>query len=558
MKIKCIIKSLITHSLTLSAVAQCSNMCSRHGTCNKSGVCICAKGFGGGDCSLRTCAVGAAFSDAAISTDLAHSGEKCSGRGICDTENGHCVCSYGFGGIACEKTLCANSCSNRGMCRSYRQFAEKQLSVESKRHTYENVWDSNKIYGCICDEGFSGYDCSIRNCPRGDDPLTPGGAQEVQLVRCSSDSGDFVLYFDGYPSTTINANGSKRDLKIALESIKIVHKINVDFSEGETICQTASKNIISITFLENFGPLPSLRPVIMSMDDESFIEVGTNRLNGAMTNDEGDMFLAVSGSKENNECSNRGLCDYGTGICACFYSEGNQYAGSDGYGNPGDRGDCGYPVVTISKCPGNKPCDGHGVCNSVTKRCDCQEGFFGGDCSLRFCEKGLSWFSYPSDDNVGHNKRSECSDMGICDRPSGECRCNQGFFGAACEYMNCGGEKNGPPCSGHGSCLSMRALGALTGQIVYGSDPNNFDTWDADRIHGCFCDEGYEGFDCSLKKCVKGLDSESLHMTVCSGHGTCNSMSGRCMCFRGWGSSNSNGAEGNKDDCGYRKALPRN
>ena len=28
--------------------------------------------------------------------------------------------------------------------------------------TYENVWDATMLYGCLCDEGFYGFDCSLR------------------------------------------------------------------------------------------------------------------------------------------------------------------------------------------------------------------------------------------------------------------------------------------------------------------------------------------------------------------------------------------------------------
>ena len=39
-------------------------------------------------------------------------------------------------------------------------------------YTYTNIWDANKIFGCDCDERYYGSDCSLRNCPVGDDPLT--------------------------------------------------------------------------------------------------------------------------------------------------------------------------------------------------------------------------------------------------------------------------------------------------------------------------------------------------------------------------------------------------
>lgn len=38
------------------------------------------------------------------------------------------------------------------------------------------------------------------------------------------------------------------------------------------------------------------------------------------------------------ECSNEGLCDYGTGSCECFY----RYDSSDGRGNKGKIANCGF------------------------------------------------------------------------------------------------------------------------------------------------------------------------------------------------------------------------
>ena len=39
-------------------------------------------------------------------------------------------------------------------------------------YTYTNIWDATKIFGCQCDEHYTGSDCSLQNCPVGDDPLT--------------------------------------------------------------------------------------------------------------------------------------------------------------------------------------------------------------------------------------------------------------------------------------------------------------------------------------------------------------------------------------------------
>ena len=50
--------------------------------------------------------------------------------------------------------------------------------------TYTNNWDAYNSWGCVCDPSYTGYDCSIRQCPFGDDPGTDNSAREVQLIDC--------------------------------------------------------------------------------------------------------------------------------------------------------------------------------------------------------------------------------------------------------------------------------------------------------------------------------------------------------------------------------------
>jgi len=90
------------------------------------------------------------------------------------------------------------------------------------------------------------------------------------------------------------------------------------------------------------------------------------------------------------ECSNKGTCDRATGDCSCF-------SGYDGVSC--QRASCpGYP----------NSCSGHGVCKTInqlaqadsgnvyklwdkdtTMGCECDQGFFGPDCSERKCKKGV-------------------------------------------------------------------------------------------------------------------------------------------------------------------------
>ncbi len=38
--------------------------------------------------------------------------------------------------------------------------------------------------GCICDEGYEGYDCSLRPCPLTDSGLTSGQQDESVVLYC--------------------------------------------------------------------------------------------------------------------------------------------------------------------------------------------------------------------------------------------------------------------------------------------------------------------------------------------------------------------------------------
>ena len=88
-------------------------------------------------------------------------------------------------------------------------------------------------------------------------------------------------------------------------------------------------------------------------------------------------------------------------------------------------GDCGFIVsgLTVSSCPGDVPCNTHGVCDTSSFRCQCAEGWRFGDCSARSCPLGRSWFDYPFTNEDAHYKLSECSDMGTCDPVTGLCGC---------------------------------------------------------------------------------------------------------------------------------------
>jgi len=99
-------------------------------------------------------------------------------------------------------------------------------------------------------------------------------------------------------------------------------------------------------------------------------------------------------------------------------------------------------------CSQDNKCNGHGVCDWCYDKCICQEGFgspsdnimlgknIRKDCSERVCPSGKAIADIPSSATQAH-AQAECSNRGICNRDSGECKCFYPFAGYACERMSC-------------------------------------------------------------------------------------------------------------------------
>lgn len=500
--------------------ALCPNACSMQGSCNHFNRCDCYSGFTGGDCSERLCAHGKAWSDEATGTDVAHNQAMCSNRGTCDRKLGKCVCMPGFSGAACDRIACPNDnrCSGHGTCFSMQEYAENYRGLDSITHTYTSGWDSSGLYGCVCDTGYLGFDCSLRECPRGDDPLTINQKYEVQIILCQAIGGSFTLTFDDQVSPNIAFNANAAAVETAIEAIPIVGDVDVSFSRTDLLaCDINVRQLITVTFKQNFGPLRPMwaNTIALSLGGGTDPGVQITAGGSQILDTNGVPYLSVVGTRENTECSSRGLCDSKLGVCTCYTTNDDIFASSDGNGGPGTRGDCGYAVTPTAGCPGELSCSGHGSCDTTTFSCTCNEGWGSGDCSQRECPYGNSWFSYPDSDESAHKDLLECSGGGVCSRDTGVCKCGVHFRGAACEYLKCPGTLqygDSGACTGHGVCMSMAALAAEAtvngdaGGFTYGTDPNNGATWDANSVYGCKCDSGYGGYDCSERVCPSGDD----------------------------------------------------
>ena len=81
------------------------------------------------------------------------------------------------------------------------------------------TWDGNRIFGCQCDPGWHGFDCSLRNCPGGDDPGTYRQHVEVQLLVCKATDGFFFLTFRQATSGPISFNSTAPQVQAILQQV---------------------------------------------------------------------------------------------------------------------------------------------------------------------------------------------------------------------------------------------------------------------------------------------------------------------------------------------------
>ena len=409
------------------AASQCPSRCSGHGRCNSYSKCDCWNGWQGADCSLRTCAAGTAWFDVASSTDSAHAPAECANMGHCDRATGLCNCRAGFEGMACERMACPNSCSGHGQCLSLSSAASIYDGFKLNHTTsYENVWDARMIYGCTCDVGFSGFDCSLRDCGRGDDFRTLDQRNEVATLYCVCPppcSGTFQLLFQGKRSIDIPFDANNGTLAAAIMDLPGIHSdawvfedppIIVSLSAGDKVCSARGVRS-TIRFTRDAGDQP---PFVV----ESALSTGA-RINNV---------TAVMETVQTLNCSCKGKCGgtftltydaettepisfnatNGTITKALLALEslavGDVSVGRPSSGSTFCMDDSNTSItVTFTMAAGNQPA--LVATSSLTQH----RGQRGGQISV---------FT-----NDGTKESAFCNECGTCNTQSGECLCDQAF-----------------------------------------------------------------------------------------------------------------------------------
>jgi len=441
--------------------------------------------------------------------------------GKCDRLTGECACRDGFTGSACQRMACKNAtspdgefveCGGRGRCLSMREMASQAdfVSLFNSGAVYDE-WDADQIYGCVCDEDYTGYACDQRSCPYGVDPLFPGD-DEIQVIDCTCNepcSGTLKLAFNGFATSAIPPTATAELVKARLEALSTIGEVELNMTGNFSICDNLGTTT-EIIFRTEHGQLPAIQVISSSLDSPGVtIEVFTDGERSSLYPD----IQSRRGTKVYAECSNHGICDYDTGSCLCH----DYFSSSDQKGGEGNIPDCGYVErssffsrdTTNGSCPivygawfsadsVALECAGVGNCTGFNNTCECNPGYFGPGCERMECPRGHAWYGEPAV-NISHldlNSTAHaagllCSGMGDCDFETGECTCEEThylFDGDGCELLACYSNDTETDCSGAGDCMTLNKM-AHYGLDSYG-DPAGFvyqTPWDADMIQGCHC-----------------------------------------------------------------------
>lgn len=262
--------------------SQCFNNCNQHGKCNINGKCDCFNGYTGSDCSLRTCPLGPQFADIAYTIDKAHQEAECSGHGFCDRKTGNCLCDTAYAGADCSRNDCPNQCSNHGNCISLKTAASTYDGWSLNHTTTYNRWDKNLMFGCQCESGWVGYDCSQKVCDYGPDPRLSNTGKETVTFVCdcgSACSGKFLLQYLGIPTSSWLTPSSTGDDLAAALLYTVGYYYNSTYgndyitalvngvSSSLPICSSSAVRTTKISFMRRGGDRTALSLYRMNITD---------------------------------------------------------------------------------------------------------------------------------------------------------------------------------------------------------------------------------------------------------------------------------------------------
>jgi len=532
------VNPLIKNSQTIYG-GGCPKGCSGHGQCVGSSVdglhfkpdheCKCHSGFTGYDCALRVCPSGRAWADPASGPQTAHrDGVECSGFGFCDRATGQCKCRAGFEGNACQRLKCpmgdnnffiSEKCSGHGKCMT---MAEAARTVDHELDLFTSIeytnWEADMIQGCICEPGWSGHDCSKRECPWGPDPRVTSAKDEIQVIDClcqggrafeaiESCSGWIMLGYKGETTRSIPWDATAAFIEHELELLSTITDVRVSIKGSSMACSHSGSAIV-VEFLRDVSRQRDYQNITVNT---TYLSSTGSKAAAVYTSGQPSGYYADAVSQKSTkvplECSGRGTCNPGgvnTGECYCYPGYGPASDGRAGFATREHNYlDCGSIRTDFNwtgiTCPKVAPQYGGSAeicgsptsftaCDLTTLTCNCSYGYEGGACEWLKCSRGKAWFDVATAPNVAH-ALAPCSNVGECSRTSGQCQCDPLFEGSVCSQMMCA-KNDSYVCGDKGVCMTMNKLATYSttnGEYNDATYTLSDTTWDANKMQACYC-----------------------------------------------------------------------
>ncbi|RLN54834.1 hypothetical protein BBJ29_004388 [Phytophthora kernoviae] len=408
--------------------------------------------------------------------------------------------------------------------------------------TTYTLWDADKVMGCQCDPGYTGIDCSLRECPKGDDPLTVG-QNSVQTLTCTCNSctGTFALSFRGRVTTNLSPTDLSETLKAVLEALDNIY--GVDITAGTQLCSPGGTST-TITFTNNPGDLPNLQ-VLNNLSNGALVTVTTTML----------------GTRENVYCSNHGACDFSTGITAtgaicsgrgtCKTIQQLSSEAEDPQGNP-----LGVTYGATPNTPATWDATKIQGCDCITNDYfgpyeNAYGDFTGGhDCYMLACPRGADPFE------IGK----------VNEKQTLTCTADGGVF-----TLTYRGETTAVIPVNAGEAQVQSALQALdsvrTATVSFTSSSTVCDatpvttTIEFTFMQGDLPPLGFDASALTLTSSTAVLNVGELVKgskanIECSSRGVCDRTTGVCACYPYFLSSDGAGGLGRRGDCGYISPYP--
>eukprot|EP01038_Epipyxis_sp_PR26KG_P012023 gene12023-16094_t len=549
--------------------------------------CVCITGRHGNNCQYKYCPFGKAWFAQPLEDDTRNMPlTECSNMGECDMFSGVCKCKPGFEGRACERTSCPtnvivsqstvkeitvdvtasqylpeiapiSTCSGHGMCLTMREMGKEFNGRSLIRAPVDyNNWEADMLQGCVCDEGWEGYDCSSRVCPKGRDPLSSTYNYDVEerfVLQCLATEGYFSLLVLGQYTEPIPYDADPGLLKQIIESIYLAGTVNVEIKSNNkenlpTVCRSDAVSSTIITFDDYFGSRP---PIL----------INRNTSNTRQWPD-GSLPLAVNGISSGTAlrmatqhyliCEPCSTCGgyvyfvYGNSITEGINITQSKIASiiEEEILGLQDLQEAKWTSLSVQvNFTGNYNQE---ICNPKYRTTTTISIFsdYGNIPFLSMIDGSYdissTYATTPSNitfqTNGGNGTLYECSNQGTCDHSNGVCLCAVSISNGVSTYRAISSDGHGSPGS-RGDCGYLeKSLSSCTDEIC---GPHGFCS---NSSATCQCYEGWYGINCNTRFCPKGrswfdepVRSDTAHQLVeCSGMGTCDRSYGRCKCRDGF------------------------